>query len=881
MRSPRIIIVAAFFLTAILLTYISLWPSQLSYTKSIPPSSSQTGILAFFSLRPPFSFFPPNALITLTHDNTTAFLAKPAAFGPLLPKNGLKARVWIGGGFGDVATGGELGCSDVPGWEDRFSNSVTNSYDGVQIADTKQTRRLNFEFSTGTAKTDSLSKKSPADFSRQSPPTMPSTDDGTDDHLHHPLPKSKGINSSENPSHQAKLDHADIQSLQEGAEISGKIVLLSRGGCGFLEKAKWSQRRGAVALIVGDDSKGGPLIQMFAKGDTSSITIPSIFTSYTTAHLLCSLVGPGLFTEETTNQEVWRPISSSKIDRSSKIPRKKLNSHPTFTSSAVKPAGTKITQKNKGYSEIDDESLAIPIEKPGWLKSIFFGVSSLSSKYESSRPPSSGQLEWLLTDQQKDDDGIKSKKESVGLNPHSFSKNAAGLKSTPFKSSDSRANLDHDFVIGVQDWRDPDLAATTKNSDTKLDEKESQTTRFTKSKAPTKNSTLQPPKKQQSGAFQNIPDYFPNKGGIITPSSGEYTIYGSHHDQDKKPQEIKAELNHMDSSKGIFNIIFGDDNKNAKFPSDMKSSRNDNHQNAAGEENNYEELWITLTPSTGASPFFETLLVLVVSPLVTLTIVYALLLIRSRTRRRRWRAPKSVVARLPVRTYQSITSPGAYSPRLASPCSMSVTAPLLQNMPKPRPRSQTISGIPESCDLIRNSSPRQSLTNAPRKNEHEKTSSESSEWIKHMGKQVECVVCLEEYVDGVSRVMGLPCGHEFHVDCITPWLTTRRRTCPICKGDVLRSLAGNTGFGNRHDTLQDENIDEEGAHPRENQTSPSNLLSAATNLNTRSDVELGATLDSLPHHSRINITESLRGLLPSSFRSRPQDSRSVQQDRNR
>merc|ERR1712070_947178 len=67
-----------------------------------------------------------------------------------------------------------------------------------------------------------------------------------------------------------------------------------------------------------------------------------------------------------------------------------------------------------------------------------------------------------------------------------------------------------------------------------------------------------------------------------------------------------------------------------------------------------------------------------------------------------------------------------------------------------------------------------------------------AEWRRRYGgRQRECVVCLEEYVDGVSRVMSLPCGHEFHEGCITPWLTTRRRTCPICKGDVVRSLARN------------------------------------------------------------------------------------------
>jgi hypothetical protein len=46
-------------------------------------------------------------------------------------------------------------------------------------------------------------------------------------------------------------------------------------------------------------------------------------------------------------------------------------------------------------------------------------------------------------------------------------------------------------------------------------------------------------------------------------------------------------------------------------------------------------------------------------------------------------------------------------------------------------------------------------------------------------------VCLDEF-DPESNILALPvCRHEFHVECITPWLTERQAKCPLCKYDVL------------------------------------------------------------------------------------------------
>eukprot|EP00903_Cladosiphon_okamuranus_P015745 g14533.t1 len=46
-----------------------------------------------------------------------------------------------------------------------------------------------------------------------------------------------------------------------------------------------------------------------------------------------------------------------------------------------------------------------------------------------------------------------------------------------------------------------------------------------------------------------------------------------------------------------------------------------------------------------------------------------------------------------------------------------------------------------------------------------------------------CPVCLEPYRLG-DRLRNLPCQHAFHAGCITPWLTQRQRTCPMCKDPI-------------------------------------------------------------------------------------------------
>lgn len=706
---------------------------------------------------------------------------------------------------------GELGCSDIPGWTDGGSSENKATF----------TAGLPSKRKAASHREDQAVKKSPkSEKSRKSTAghngdrlgisskdaVIPSEDDGTDDYLHTPLLGSEALRSPVRIRQDAFTGkervtaHADIQSLQESAEITGKVALLSRGGCGFLEKVKWAQRRGGVAVIVADNTRGGGLVTMYARGDTSNVTIPSLFTSHTTAHLLSSLMPPGSSAEDLPSSE------SSKLgqdeNRSSKSGNRVKSGRkskvgalatgkvtPTSTSQpTIVPASTKEPSPNNSDSAPRSRA------NRSWFRSILavfgFGDRSPQSRLpeDSRRPPSSGRLDWVLIGNREGEDRGRSRSDKGNRVAAKNSRLGAS------QSSASRQSPGDDFVIGLQDWRDPDLLgvkdAMTSSSSSALEPKETTSASRQNAKlSDTSNGRSTKTSQTGEGVWE---------GGSITPGSGEYAKPGTESASSAKapnpgtadiPATANGNLPLEEGSKGWLQHLpwLGDDDESmdAEHSQRVDQAAHGENQGSKGanrvveelygnevdledDEGRHEGLWVTLTPTTvSASPFFDTLLVLVISPLVTLTVVYALLLLRSRIRRRRWRAPKAVVAQLPVRTYQTMApSSPSTSSTPPSPNQSLSTTPLLPGgsrsiSPRPRPRSLTTSEVGTAVTT----SPDKTAMRASLL-QHEKLAA-SRQWKRrYTGKQVECVVCLEEYVDGQSRVMSLPCGHEFHVECM-------------------------------------------------------------------------------------------------------------------
>ncbi|KAI7223904.1 hypothetical protein KC333_g214 [Hortaea werneckii] len=639
MRPIRFLLtLATCILTFFLLLFIGPWRASTQ-----EDLEERSNLRTYFNWRTPSSLFPPSAIISLTDDNSTFFLARPAAFGPVLPTRSLSGQLWVGSGFADDHLRGD-------GRPDEHTEPSGGRRDCRKGRSPEQRRMWLFGKS------------------------------------------------------------------QVGAEKRRRCADRWR------RHSRWS---------IGHDVCSRRYFQCH---DTGSI------------HL--SYNSPPAFEPHTA----W--LGPRRTNPPERFGGRYAKFHNYFCSC---------------QGNLDTENQA--------------AGQSRAAGEASTRTAVVHRVAEIV------EDG------SAGKRTSSAASSAPVSTKTPDRSSEDG------FVIGVQDWRDPDLVAEQKE----------------RQKASTDSSTSL---SSTVAGTTRVPKHGP-KGGSIMPGSGEYGK-GVHEavnpgvvaNEHTAKQETTIKNPKKQSSNWLLRLFSSESGMQgvkadpvptktatkAQDPTSRPTKAKPFHQQHEVQDDfpRHDGLWVTLTPtSMSSSPFFDTLLVLVVSPLVTLTVVYALLLLRSRIRRRRWRAPKSVVERLPVRTYQTMPSTTSSSSSTISAVSapaVSAATPLLPSSARPistrsRPRARTASEIPAQNSSLRSG---ESIASPSLDEVEEKRAAGLAEWRRRYGgRQRECVVCLEEYVDGVSRVMSLPCGHEFHEGCITPWLTTRRRTCPICKGDVVRSLARN------------------------------------------------------------------------------------------
>lgn len=123
-------------------------------------------------------------------------------------------------------------------------------------------------------------------------------------------------------------------------------------------------------------------------------------------------------------------------------------------------------------------------------------------------------------------------------------------------------------------------------------------------------------------------------------------------------------------------------------------------------------------------------------------------------------------------------------------------------------------------------------------------------------------------------------AHKSHS---TPWLTTRRRTCPICKGDVVRSLARGSPSSPRYEPYHDDSDDDIQVQAAEtvNNSSVSALpIPRSSDNAVEADLEQGVSSPT-PTRPRASRSSSWRSVLATSLGSSSRSPRPPQEDRNR
>ena len=93
---------------------------------------------------------------------------------------------------------------------------------------------------------------------------------------------NSSVNNGDNANATGTVNDA-CQALTNGSEINGNVAFIERGVCSFVDKVKYAQNAGAIAVIVvnrNDDNRTDYTSAAFTMGgNDSSITIPSVMIS--------------------------------------------------------------------------------------------------------------------------------------------------------------------------------------------------------------------------------------------------------------------------------------------------------------------------------------------------------------------------------------------------------------------------------------------------------------------------------------------------------------------------------------------------------------------------------------------------------------------------
>jgi subtilisin family serine protease len=92
--------------------------------------------------------------------------------------------------------------------------------------------------------------------------------------------------------------------LSNAASIAGKIALIDRGTCTFVEKVKAAQTAGAVGVVVVNNQDGDPVTM---GGDDATITIPSVMISKADGDTIKAQLGNGVNVTLSSDITTVRP----------------------------------------------------------------------------------------------------------------------------------------------------------------------------------------------------------------------------------------------------------------------------------------------------------------------------------------------------------------------------------------------------------------------------------------------------------------------------------------------------------------------------------------------------------------------------------------------